>query len=385
MNKMEMPAKAFTAKLEQLLGQALSPRELADCIKNLTILQPNAGNLIWQSLDASVGIYLIVEGKARLLDDADNLIVSLTSGMSFGELTLFAQEDFKPYRVRASTNLTLAYLNGRLLQTLTSKYPAIQERLYRQAVERDLLLALHTDARQLNLSKPGLVKMVSLLERHPLIAGQSLAVELKNYHLLLLHQGELLHSSGQKLSPGQIYNLSQLPLNGTWQVTQPSDIYLLDRNRWQTLQTQLVRPELETDRTELLTTAERIGKRKIEEKSQKKPKKTEKAYFPRPNLKLSQWWQQLTHRYPFYRQQSDRDCGVACLVAVGRYWGKRFSINQLRDIANVDRNGASLQGLVTAAESIGFSAQPVKVSNIKSLAGVTRERSLAKKTLHRRL
>ena len=47
---------------------------------------------------------------------------------------------------------------------------------------------------------------------------------------------------------------------------------------------------------------------------------------------------------------------------VGRYWGRRFSINRLREIANVDRNGASLRSLATAAESIGFTTRPVKAS-----------------------
>ncbi|NEO44707.1 MAG: peptidase domain-containing ABC transporter, partial [Moorea sp. SIO4A3] len=67
-------------------------------------------------------------------------------------------------------------------------------------------------------------------------------------------------------------------------------------------------------------------------------------------------------RYPFFAQQSGSDCGAACLVMVSRYWGKRFSVNRLRDIANVDRNGASLRGLSAAAESIGFSTRPVKAS-----------------------
>ena len=47
---------------------------------------------------------------------------------------------------------------------------------------------------------------------------------------------------------------------------------------------------------------------------------------------------------------------------VSRYWGKKFSVNRVRDIANVDRNGASLRGLSAAAESVGFSTRPVKAS-----------------------
>ncbi|BAZ49533.1 cyclic nucleotide-regulated ABC bacteriocin/lantibiotic exporter [Nostoc sp. NIES-4103] len=91
-------------------------------------------------------------------------------------------------------------------------------------------------------------------------------------------------------------------------------------------------------------------------------KKINKAYFPHPTQKVGHLWQQVTRRYPFFAQQSGSDCGAACLVMVSRYWGKRFSVNRLRDIANVDRNGASLRGLLTAAESIGFAARPVKAS-----------------------
>lgn len=96
-------------------------------------------------------------------------------------------------------------------------------------------------------------------------------------------------------------------------------------------------------------------------------KKISKAYFPNPSQRVGHLWQRVTQRYPFFAQQSASDCGAACLVMVSRYWGKRFSVNRLRDIANVDRNGASLRGLLTAAESLGFATRPVKAS-LKQLA-----------------
>ncbi|MDJ0732597.1 MAG: peptidase domain-containing ABC transporter [Nostocaceae cyanobacterium] len=91
-------------------------------------------------------------------------------------------------------------------------------------------------------------------------------------------------------------------------------------------------------------------------------KKISQAYFPNPTQRVGHLWQKITHRYPYFAQQSGSDCGAACLVMVGRYWGKRFNVNRLRDISNADRNGASLRGLSTAAESIGFSTRPVKAS-----------------------
>jgi HlyB family type I secretion system ABC transporter len=69
-------------------------------------------------------------------------------------------------------------------------------------------------------------------------------------------------------------------------------------------------------------------------------------------------------RYPFVKQQSAADCGVTCLVMVGMHWGKRLSLNQLRILANVDRAGASLRGLMGAAETMGFSVRPVKADLI---------------------
>ena len=77
---------------------------------------------------------------------------------------------------------------------------------------------------------------------------------------------------------------------------------------------------------------------------------------------MGHWWGHLTKRYPYYAQQSASDCGAACLVMVGRYWGKYFSVSRLRDITNAGRSGASLRALASAAESVGFATRPVKAT-----------------------
>ncbi|MHC5937800.1 peptidase domain-containing ABC transporter [Nostoc sp.] len=91
-------------------------------------------------------------------------------------------------------------------------------------------------------------------------------------------------------------------------------------------------------------------------------KKISKAYFPNSTQRVGHLLQRVIRRYPFFAQHSASDCGAACLVMVSRYWGKNFSVNRLRDMANVDRNGSSLRGLSAAAEAIGFSTRPVKAS-----------------------
>ncbi|WP_310423908.1 peptidase domain-containing ABC transporter [Chamaesiphon sp. VAR_48_metabat_135_sub] len=92
------------------------------------------------------------------------------------------------------------------------------------------------------------------------------------------------------------------------------------------------------------------------------PDRFKAAYFPTPSQKMGQWWKKVTHTYPFYAQHSASDCSAACIVMVGRYWGKEFNINRLRELAYVSRDGASLKGVANAAENLGFNSRPVKAS-----------------------
>jgi HlyB family type I secretion system ABC transporter len=87
-----------------------------------------------------------------------------------------------------------------------------------------------------------------------------------------------------------------------------------------------------------------------------------KAYFPSPTRQITRWWQKQLGNYPFYAQQSAADCGAACLVMVGRYWGKSFKINRVREMAVIAREGSSLATLAAAAENLGFNSRPIKAS-----------------------
>ncbi|MBW4509298.1 MAG: ATP-binding cassette domain-containing protein [Scytonematopsis contorta HA4267-MV1] len=248
-------------QLNKTLGYPLSEAEYQSCLEKFKFLQPKVGKF-WQGTDVEVGIYILIAGKVRLLNQEDELIASLDVGASFGEFTLFSDTQFQPYIARASVNLQLCFIPGEVLSPLISKHPKIKEHLWNEAHERNSLL----------------VNSDELLETRETLPNASL-------------------------------NIVSTP----------------------------------------------------EEEIQPK-KKISKAYFPTPTQKVGHLLQRFVKRYPFFAQQSGSDCGAACLVMVSRYWGKRFSVNRLRDIANVDRNGASLRGLSTAAESIGFSTRPVKAS-----------------------
>jgi ATP-binding cassette subfamily B protein len=64
--------------------------------------------------------------------------------------------------------------------------------------------------------------------------------------------------------------------------------------------------------------------------------------------------------FPFFKQLDEMDCGPTCLKMVAKYYGKSFSLSELRDKSFITREGVSLLGISEAAESIGFRSAGVR-------------------------
>jgi ATP-binding cassette subfamily B protein len=65
--------------------------------------------------------------------------------------------------------------------------------------------------------------------------------------------------------------------------------------------------------------------------------------------------------YPFVRQYDAMDCGPACISMVALWHGRRVSLETIRKRAWITREGVSFLGLKSAAESIGFRAEGVRI------------------------
>lgn len=61
-------------------------------------------------------------------------------------------------------------------------------------------------------------------------------------------------------------------------------------------------------------------------------------------------------RTPFVLQQSEMDCGPACLSMIGKFYGAALSINEIKSIAVTSKSGTTLQGLADTAQALGFDA-----------------------------
>jgi len=65
-------------------------------------------------------------------------------------------------------------------------------------------------------------------------------------------------------------------------------------------------------------------------------------------------------RFPVYRQTEGKDCGPTCIKIIAKYYRKQVDIPLLRNWSDTNRLGATVSGLCTAAEKVGFRSYAIK-------------------------
>lgn len=67
-------------------------------------------------------------------------------------------------------------------------------------------------------------------------------------------------------------------------------------------------------------------------------------------------------KFPHYKQHDQMDCGPTCLRMVAKYYGRNYTLQKLRDLCQISREGVSLLGISEAAENIGFRSLGAKLT-----------------------
>ena len=62
-----------------------------------------------------------------------------------------------------------------------------------------------------------------------------------------------------------------------------------------------------------------------------------------------------------YQQLEHSDCGIVCIRIIARYWGKHMTLNEIRALADISREGMSIKGMMDTLEKLGFDSAVVKV------------------------
>lgn len=58
--------------------------------------------------------------------------------------------------------------------------------------------------------------------------------------------------------------------------------------------------------------------------------------------------------FPNYLQPGSKDCGPTCIKIISKYYGRIFSLNEIRELTETTRNGSTLLKLSDGAEKLGF-------------------------------
>lgn len=385
-----------------LLESKVEPRQATDFYQQFKTVKfqlgselsrQNSANLLEDNFQDESGkseFYLVEQGRVRLLVyDAEKqrevCARVVEAGESFGSDQLFCQQSLA-YRAIAATETEVAGISAAELHKGLESLPQLRQVLAQEAEERQCEIFLKTSTPLRSLSSHELRQLVPYLQVRHIGAGELL--EQATPALVgryWLHSGEI--SPQQPLGTSWGY---PDPTPENWVANTELSLYHLPREYWE-----------EAIATAPNKLADTLGQTAagnghvLAHPSPKVPhrsctKKQIPGFFPKagdmasaesskssdspPNQKartlgpidfpkpVSRRVKDIFAQYPLILQQSSSDCGAACLTSIGQYWGKRFSINHVRQLAGVERSGASLKRLAKAAENLGFHARPVRGS-----------------------
>jgi len=335
--------------------------------------------------------YLINRGRVRLLGwDGERgrevCAAVLEAGDAWGGDGVFVEEPLG-YRVVAASSGSCSLIRISVLETLFAEAPALKVYLEAQAQRRQCQIFLKTLTEFHYLPSHQLGQILPYLEPHLIPSGAVIARSAPAKAGRFWLRRGIIHMDGnppEATAPGTTWG-GETPVPIDWKAQTELAVYHISAANWETLQGMLpapvapgvsategngraispearlnarvTRPDFKKLSLGGSTRAETAAPETDAEANHQS--QASKVPFPKPTgRKLLD----VLARYPFIQQQSSSDCGAACLCMIGQYWGKRYSINSVRELAGVGRSGASLKGLAKAAENLGFHARPVRAS-----------------------
>ncbi|MDJ0576998.1 MAG: cysteine peptidase family C39 domain-containing protein, partial [Xenococcaceae cyanobacterium MO_234.B1] len=311
--------------------------------------------------------YIICQGRVRLLsfDHQKQREVStglLTEGETFGGEPLFAEE-YLPYKaLAAETKVQVARIPLAQLQLELGKSAQLQERWLMATRNRQSLIFLKTLTALRSLSSHRLQQLLPYLEERQIPAGTNLAEA--SLDRFWLRQGQI---HNQSLDIGASWGYPD-SIPDDWVAQTDLSVYHLPKQNWESvcaIAPILVNIYIKSAASEPSELPESSNGHRpgtiafvprknhsdsgLAIRNGNKPpqlptphtqgeQKPNSIDFPQPIKSRPQFWR----RYPFMQQQSSSDCGAACLGMISQYYGKRFTINSLRNLAGIGRTGVSL-------------------------------------------
>ncbi|MEA5512274.1 ABC transporter transmembrane domain-containing protein [Crocosphaera sp. UHCC 0190] len=323
-----------------------------------------------QNSVSSSDVYLICQGQVRLVSfhqgkEREVSINLLREGDVFGGDSVW-NEIIWPYQAIAAgtvptASVQVAKISQQTLKPYLDKLPKLQAHWQTEAKQRQTLIFFKTFTELGDLSSRRLQQLLPYVRERQIPAGENLAaIAKKEPSHCWLRQGQI---KSYPLNIGSAWGYpAKIPPD--WVAQSELYLYQILASDWDKVKAiapmldptsenpsvPIPAPTLPPPREAIAPTPSPI--------ITPPDRETPEINFPKPLKRRRKLWQ----NYPFIEQQSSADCGATCLAMISQYWGKRLSLNFLRDLAGVGRSGASLKNLARAAESLGYQARPVRAS-----------------------
>ncbi|MBD2594555.1 ATP-binding cassette domain-containing protein [Nostoc spongiaeforme FACHB-130] len=306
--------------------------------------------------DNSDFFYLVCQGRVRLLSFDETLGREVSPQLLLAEQTFGADHLFcdRPlsYRAIGASPGFVAQITIADLQLWLQRLPNLEKHWQKLAVERQALIFFKSYTELRSLNSASLRQFLPYIITHKIPAGASL-------------------NTATPANTGRFWlagGTTSLLVGDSWgypDVTSPDAIaetdllvYQLPIEQWESAQvftSQNLQPKVAV-----------IDHSAITQIPLPKPESSQAEITPVAEIDFPQQPKAKPRRkYPLILQQSSSDCGAACLAMISQYWGKRFRLNTLRNLAAIDCTGASLAGLATAAQTLGYTTLQVRASLTK--------------------
>ena len=352
----------------------LNDEDLAFLSDQLEVLHFSLGQTVCRAGDPADSFYLVYSGRARVVsasEGKETTVGTLSRGDHFGEQGLISGGT-RVYTVRAADDLVLLRLSQEAFERVLQRQPELQGyfRKYVADLSTRNFLRLCSGFRALKPAE--IMALLDRLERREFAAGEVVVRQgdpgdrfylVRSGRARVERDGRTVASLAEGQFFGELALLNRAPRAAT--VTAETELSTLTLSAEQF--TLLLReyPKL---RESIESIAYSYGPapsldHAAEERREERPEPkvetlaaTAASDAGQP-VPPSRWG---GRRWPVVLQIGEMDCGAACLAMIGKYYGRQYRVPTLRELSEVDRDGASLRGLAEAAEKLGFRARPVK-------------------------
>ncbi|MFA7388158.1 MAG: cysteine peptidase family C39 domain-containing protein, partial [Thiohalobacteraceae bacterium] len=335
------------------------------------------GDSIYNAGSPGDGLYVIRSGAVRIFTEEQGKEISMglrKEGEVFGELAMlrnFAHES----SVRASSKTEVLFIPREIFAPILEKNPAAQEFIAS-------FVAINSAggfvSRLFNLrgkiKKPDIENFVRSVGIKKVKAGKTILEQdsVDDRRLYVIRQGRVrsLRREGQTefplgtLNPGDMFGEKACLLRQEQPATviAETDVVLLVIPE-QTLHLILEHnPRLRDVLDERIRFIQRdLERQKLLAERRRKPLLLDLMSKPAHGEKV-------IRRFRLVEQAEEMDCGAACLAMICRHYGIPMTLGKLRELANVTREGATLESLAKVGESLGFTTRGVQCT-YKSLLG----------------